>query len=287
MNNSKLIDLHTHTCFSDGDHTPEEVIKMAINNNVGMIAITDHNTTNGLKTIDKSLYKKDIDIINGIELSAYSKEGRMHILGLGIDIYNEELNNVMNIQISYSFQKFLTIIEQIKRDHKIVFPYEELVNSINLKNFNRPEIARLCVKYHYANDIEEAFQKYLNPAYKKTKEYNKRLSYEECFGLIKKSGGISILAHPKSLCLSQKDFLIELKKMISCGLEGIEAYHYCHSIDEMSFYTNVANENGLYISAGSDYHGEITKPNVKIGTGLNNNLNIRKLVLADKLKSSR
>ena len=284
MKENNLIDLHTHTTFSDGDNTPEELVNIAINNGVGTLAITDHNTTDGLKVINKEQYKDKIQIINGIELSSYSKTGRLHILGLGIDIYNSELNRKIEMKKSYSINKLITILEQIKRDYHIVFSEEDIKNIINSECYGRPSIAKLCVKYGYATDIEDAFQKYLNPAYKKTKDYNQHLMYEECFSLIKNSGGIPIIAHPKSLGLSEKEFLLLIKEMIKCGLEGIEAYHYTHTPEEMAFYEYVANQNGLYTSVGSDYHGPITKPDVQIGTGYHNNLNIRELKLLQRLK---
>ena len=85
MNENKLIDMHTHSIYSDGEYEIDELLKKAIKNNVGTIAITDHDTLTGIKTIDKK-YKKDINIINGIELSAKVTKGRMHILGYDFDI---------------------------------------------------------------------------------------------------------------------------------------------------------------------------------------------------------
>ena len=89
----KLIDMHTHTNYSDGELSPDELIKKAENKGIGTIAITDHDTISGIKTVDKS--KTKIEVINGIELSAKTDKGRMHILGYGIDLNNESLNKKM------------------------------------------------------------------------------------------------------------------------------------------------------------------------------------------------
>ncbi len=109
------------------------------------------------------------------------------------------------------------------------------------------------------------------------------MQYEECLRLIKNSGGIAVLAHPKSLELSEKDFLILLKDMISKGLEGIEVYHSSHSKYEMDYYMEIANKYDLLVSGGSDYHGKSVKPDIELGTGKNNNLCIKKLPLLDEL----
>ena len=101
--------------------------------------------------------------------------------------------------------------------------------------------------------------------------------------LINNSGGIAVLAHPKSLELSEKEFLIVLKDLISHGLKGIEVYHPTHSKEEMEYYKMIAEKYNLLISGGSDYHGKIVKPDIEIGTGKNNNLNIKQLTLVDEL----
>ena len=98
----KLIDLHTHTNFSDGQYSPNELIKKAIANNVSVLAITDHDTIAGLEYIDRSDFENQIKIINGIELSIKVDKGAMHILGLGIDYKNELLNQVTK-ELKYYF----------------------------------------------------------------------------------------------------------------------------------------------------------------------------------------
>ena len=175
-------------------------------------------------------------------------------------------------------------MEQIKRDYGIVFGYsdiKELVNSNH--NLGRPDLAKLCVKYGYASSIQDAFNKYLIEAYNKTRSTSKGLSYQECIELILQSKGIPILAHPKSLELPEKEFLILLKEMINSGLKGIEVYHSSHTKEEIKYYLEIANRYDLLISGGSDYHGKTIKPDIELGTGKNNGIRIKKLSLLDKL----
>ena len=291
QNDNKVIDMHSHTTYSDGELTPSELIKLAIEKRVGILGITDHDTLEGVKKIDRSdslIIESGIQVINGIELSAKVPKGRMHILGYDIDINDVNINKEMEQIKDNSINSVLSIMEQIKRDYGIVFGYsdiKELVNSNH--NLGRPDLAKLCVKYGYASSVRDAFDKYLIEAYNKTRGTRKGLPYEECLDLILKSNGIPVLAHPKSLELSEKEFLILLKKMIKSGLKGIEVYHSSHTKEEMEFYLKVANEYNLLISGGSDYHGPTVKPDIDLATGKNNNLNIKSLTLVNYLNSRK
>ena len=283
----KIIDMHTHTNYSDGDLSPQELIKLAITKGIGTLAITDHDTIEGIKTIsinDKESINNEIKIINGIELSARSNKGRMHILGYGIDLDNETLNKKMITLKNNSINSVLLIIEQIKKDYGINFSHKDIDNLINANhNIGRPDVAKLCVKYGYVATIREAFDRYLVDAYNKTKQVSKKLQYQECLELIINSGGIPVLAHPKSLELSEKEFIVLLKEMITYGLRGIEVYHSSHTTEEMDYYLEITNKYNLLISGGSDFHGKTVKPDIEIGTGKNNNIKIKKLTLLDKL----
>lgn len=286
-NSEKIIDMHTHTNYSDGELSPQELIRLAIDKKIGTLAITDHDTIEGLKTIDRKseiIEKSGIRVINGIELSAKSNVGRMHILGYGIDLNNELLNKKMSDLKDISINSVLSIMEQIKRDYGIRFRYDDIKKLVNANhNLGRPDLAKLCIKYGYASTVEEAFNKYLIEAYNKTRKTSNKLQYQECLELIIKSGGIPVLAHPKSLELREKEFLVLLKEMINCGLKGIEVYHSSHTKEEMKYYLEIANKYDLLISGGSDFHGKTVKPDIELGSGKNNNIKIKKLSLLDRL----
>jgi len=287
LKNNKLIDMHTHTNYSDGDLTPQELIRLAIERNIRTLAITDHDTLEGIKTIDRDdslIVNSGINIINGIELTAKVPKGRMHILGLNIDINNKALNKKMSDLKDNSINSVLSIMEQIKRDYGIVFKYDDIRDLVNANhNLGRPHIAKLCIKYGYANTVQEAIDKYLVDAYNKTRKIGKGIPYKECLELINNSGGIPVLAHPKTLELDNEEFENFLKDMIKCGLKGIEVYHSSHSKEDMSYYLSIANKYGLLVSGGSDYHGASVKPDIEIGTGKNNNLNIQHLTVVDEI----
>ncbi|MGM9875763.1 MAG: PHP domain-containing protein [Bacilli bacterium] len=286
-NSKKIIDMHVHTNYSDGDLSPQELIRLAINKRIGTLAITDHDTIEGIKTVDRSdnlIVDSGIEIINGIELSVKANKGRMHILGYGIDLNNESLNKKMIDLKDNSINSVLSIMEQIKRDYGIRFGYEDIKKLVNTNhNLGRPDLAKLCVKYGYATTPQDAFDKYLIDAHNKTRQTSKGLQYQECLELITNSCGIPVLAHPKSLELSEKEFLILIKDMINCGLKGIEVFHSSHTKEEMQYYLEIANKYNLLTSGGSDFHGKTVKPDIELGSGKDNNIKIKKLSLLDKL----
>lgn len=283
----KIIDMHMHTTYSDGELSPDELIKLAIERNIGVMAITDHDTLEGIKTVnreDEYIKNSGIKIVNGIELSAKVDKGRMHILGYDIDLDNYDLNKKMKELKSNSLNSVLSIMEQIKRDYNIVFSYDDIVALVTANhNLGRPDLAKLCIKYGYASSVQDAFDRYLIDAHNKTRQSSKGIKYQECIELILNSGGTPVLAHPKSLELEKDEFIKLLESMIDCGLEGIEVYHSSHSYEEMDYYLKVAEEYKLLVSGGSDYHGKSVKPDIEIGTGKDNNIKIKKLSLLDKI----
>lgn len=275
---NKYIDLHTHTTYSDGELTPDELIKKAITKNIKILAITDHDTVDGLNNIT---YKSDkINVIKGIELTAKVDIGTMHILGLDIDKDNKKLNEKLIEIKDNSINSVLSVIEQLKKDYNIYFTYEELKELVNYNhNLGRPDIARLLIRKGYVNTVKEAFDKYLIDAYNKSRTTKKGINYQECIELILKSNGIPVLAHPKTLKLTDKELLYLLKDMINCGLMGIEVYHSSHTKTEIDKYLKLANELNLLISGGSDYHGINTKPDIELGCG-----KIKELSILNKIK---
>lgn len=284
--NSSYVDMHLHTIYSDGDLTPNELIKLAIDNNIGTLGITDHDTICGIKEInrdDSLIIDSGINIINGIELSAKTQKGRMHILGYDFDVNDKDLNDKMNELKKNSIYSVMAIINQLKIDYGIAFDSLD-INELfsNLGNIGRPHVAKLLIKYGYVKDVKEAFNKYLIDAYKKTKILNKGITCKECISLIKNAGGISVLAHPNQLLLNDEELEEKIKEMISVGLDGIEVYHSGHSKEETEKYLEIANKYNLLISGGSDYHGKSVKPDVDIGKTSNGK--IKRLSLLSKIK---
>ena len=282
LKNYSLIDLHTHTTASDGQYSPNEVIEQAIKSQVNTIAITDHDTVLGLDSVNYN--DPRIKTIPGIEITVKRERGRMHIVGLGIDYKNKELLEFLHNMKEYNRHNLNNIITYLKENN--IHLNEEDIKAVFEKetNIGRPDIAKLLIKEGYVETVQEAFDKYLIEAFLKTRHLNFGYSYKDVLDVIKGANGISILAHPNSLELSNDEFEELIKDLIENNLDGLEIYHSNMSQEEREYYMYIARKYQLYISGGSDYHGEKVKTDIKLGTG-KNNLYITELPILKRLNN--
>lgn len=280
----KIMDMHIHTNFSDGEFSPDETIKRAFDCGISVMAITDHDTVDGLKNVDRNSDDyKNIEFIDGIEINCKSNKGSMHVLGYDFDIENDELNEFLYRLRTNRMNSTLSVMEQIKRDYGIVFEHPDIINLINARSLGRPDLAKLCIKYGFCDTVSEAFDKYLNPAKEVIRGTNKQTSHIEAFKLIKESGGLVVLAHPNSLLLNNSELDSLICSMKELGLDGIEVYHSTFSKEQSNYYKYLAMKYDLLMSGGSDFHGPTVKPDIKLGSG-KNNLHIKKLSIVDQIR---
>ena len=265
-----MIDLHAHTRGSDGDKTPEELIDLAISKKLKALAITDHDTTASLKKSIEYAKDKDIILIPGIEFGAEVDKGEMHILGLFIDYNNKELKDKLQFLIdgrNARNQKFVEEFDKLGL-HVTMKELEEVSGG---KAIGKPHFTKIFLQKGYIKDAEESYANYFRkPPFIDIK----RTAYEpeEVIRLIKNANGIVILAHPQSLKLNEEELREKIKELKGYGLDGLECYHSKQTPEEMKLFRQIAKENNLLISKGSDYHGPITKPDIELGTGINNNI---------------
>ncbi|MCG1011792.1 PHP domain-containing protein [Tepidanaerobacter sp. GT38] len=244
------VDLHIHTTYSDGLLTPEQVVKKAIDRNLQAIAITDHDTVDGiLPAIIEARKYEGFEVIPGIELSTYYDGQEVHILGYYIDY--KDLN----------LKKELLDLQQNRQQRleKIIYKLNNIGVLINIKDVQekargssvgRPHVALALIEKGYVTSIKEAFDKYLSkgrPAYVP----RKKLTPSDAIKLIKNSDGIPVLAHPGLL---ENDSIIH--ELIESGIMGIEVIHKDHTQIHTDCYTKLALENNLLLTGGSDSHGE-------------------------------
>ena len=292
----KLKDMHTHSIYSDGTNTVEEIVTKAEENNIDTIAITDHDNIEGSKIAVK-YNTKNLKIYSGIELTASKSKlcrielppnARIHILGYNIDLDNVELNETLETVRKSSIHNILMYYEIMTSLHpETKLPEEEIDKLISTKtNIGRPQLADLLIKHGICKDRDDAFDNYLNEAYTiaKSKKLTTGLTEEECIELITNAKGLPVLAHPNSLKLGFKD----LEKRILClkniGLRGLETTHIHLNELERKFLKELCKKYDLLESGGTDYHGT-GKPNVELGTGIDNNVKIYKLSLIDTIKN--
>ncbi len=280
------VDLHIHTTNSDGTKTTQEIINMCQELDIRTMAITDHDNIEGSKELIKT-HPSDIEVYSGVELTIKSKTGRMHMLGYNIDLDNPTLNHYLLENRKVSIYNLLLYIEIIKKDFGLVITNEEIETLISKPgNIGRPDLAILLIKKGICTSVDDAFNKYLKYAYKKASSVKKGITYQEGIDLIKGAGGVPVLAHPNSLLLDDRALDRKVKEMSRYGLQGIETIHINESEQERKYYHELAMRYNLLETGGTDYHGD-NKPNVELGSGINNNVHIKpkQLSLTRKIES--
>ena len=284
---TKKADLHSHSIYSDGSDSPEQIVRRAEKNKIGIIALTDHDNIDGSKEIVR-VKSNNVYIYSGVELTAKATKGRRHIIGIDIDLENSELNSTLKEMRDASIYNMLLYIDLLKKDHGIFIPQFKIDQLLNLKgNIGRPQLALILIDLGYCKTVEEAFNKYLIDVYEKVRAVKKGLTKEEAISLIVNAGGIASLAHPSTLKMTKEELKKELIYLKSLGLSCIEAYHSNEPAEARAYYLELAQELDLMISGGTDYHGFAVKPDIELGSGRNNNTIIEasQLTLIKNVKS--
>lgn len=262
-----MIDLHCHTTFSDGSLTPEELIDKSITLGLKAIAITDHDTIDGLESATKYAKNKDIEVIKGVEIEIqFPGKGEFHLLGLGFKQISNDLKTKLKDIQRYRIDRNKEIINRFKRD-SINITFNELLEMSSGKVIARPHFSKLLIKKGYAKNQKDAFKNFLNPNAPYYVE-KRALELQDAINTIHNSGGKAIIAHPLSLYLSWSKLESTLKEYKKIGLDGIEAWHGGNSKKECTKLESIASKLRLIVSGGSDYHGDnIHGRNLGVGAG--------------------
>lgn len=262
---NKICDLHTHSIYSDGTCTPAEIIDEAVKIGLSAVALTDHNTVDGLLRFISAACGKNIEIVPGAEFSVDYNGTELHILGLFIS--TEHFGEVSELMESVNKRKEksnIALIESLNRAG-FALDYETIKASTPNGRFNRAHIAAAMVDKGYINSVKEGFDTLLSKSAGHYKE-PKRLTAAEIIDFISSIGAVSVLAHP-FLNLNEQE-LVEFLSTTK-GLDGMECYYSTYDEDTTSKSVRIANEFGLVCSGGSDFHGT-TKPDIKLGVGKGN-----------------
>lgn len=246
-------DLHSHTTASDGTQPPAENVRLAKEAGLTAMAVTDHDTVAGLEEALSAGKMYGIDVVPGVEISSVSGGQDVHVLGYWIDYRDPrflerlaELREVRNRRNEMMLERL--------RELGIDITYEDVMASLKTsKNpedtVGRPHIADALMRKGYVSSMKEAFDRYLakgaaayvNPP---------RIEPQTAVRWIREAGGAAVLAHPG---LYGMDSLIP--ELAAVGIVGVEAYHADHTPEQEAHYVKLAEEHGLLVTAGSDFHG--------------------------------
>lgn len=257
-----ICDLHTHSTASDGQYTPTELIQMAKERGLEALALTDHDTLDGLEEAVRAGQRCGLRVIPGVELSA-KEYPTFHILGYGFSLNAPALTELCRIMKARRDERTGRLLAFLG-EKGIQLTTGEVEGLAGGNIIGRPHFAQAMVRRGYVATNREAFDRYLD-----TEEYHQKVerdkpSVQECITAIKGSGGKVSLAHPYQIGLDEEGLDKLVGGLVSCGLDAIECYYPQYTPEQQEFYCHLAEKYRLSKTGGSDFHGEKVKPSIQL-----------------------
>jgi predicted metal-dependent phosphoesterase TrpH len=249
-----MIDLHTHTNFSDGTDSPTQLINKALAAGISVLGLTDHDSISGWQEAITAL-RPGISLVPGSEISCQTSDGiSVHILGLLFDSENLELMGTMQATRENRHGRMAKIITRLNEAGIDISMQDVLDQLAEGATLGRPHLADALVKKGVAASRDEAFTQMLH---NKSKYYVSHYSPlpEVAIKMIKAAGGVSVIAHPMASHRGRTISLETFGSLIDAGLDGVEVDHRDHSPDEKTQLIELAKQNNLVMTGASDYHG--------------------------------
>lgn len=251
-------DLHLHTTASDGTLSPSEVVKLAADKGLEAISITDHDSITGYNEARELAIEKNITLLPGVEITTDFKGRECHILAYNFDIEHSELLALLKSQRKIRKTRAEAMLDKLR---KLGFEIDldEVRAESGAATISRNHLALAMLRKRYVSTKREAFDKYLSvkgPAYVR----NGYPSSHDVISLIRRAGGVSFLAHPGKYYIYE-----DLKYFLECGLDGIEYIHPSHTWEMQKKYKEYAENYGMLLSGGSDFHGGRTHEDHYLG----------------------
>jgi len=265
---SNRIDLHIHSLASDGIFNPSQLVKIAAESQIRVIAIADHDSVDGIDEAVSAAEAFGITVIPAVELSVeYEKYHDVHILGYWINHTDPAFINMLSLFRKTRESRGLKVIEKINRkletERRAPIEIREVL-ALAEGSLGRPHIARVLLEKGYCANMQEAFTKYLQPC-NVPKEY---LPFDDAVREILRIGGVPVLAHPQSITRNREELLKIITDMSQKGLGGIEAFNTMGFEGDEGFLQHLADSLGLAVTGGSDFHG--TEDDLFMGKGRGN-----------------
>ncbi|MDT8860582.1 PHP domain-containing protein [Alkalihalobacillus sp. MEB130] len=250
-------DLHMHSTASDGGYSPSELMKKCKAVDLQIVALTDHDSVDGIEEATRVGNELGLDVIPGIELSTKHKGKSVHILGYHLDWRDRKLRSLLECQKQLRRERLDQIIARLEPIGLHLKP-EDVLKHVDGGSIGRPHVAKALIDAGYVTDVAEAFEKYLAEGQPGYVEKAKEMTVKEAIDLIHNTGGIAVVAHPVYYDFDQ-DIMDWVTKW---GLDGVEIYHRDHDKEAIKRFEqlcdSIEKEVGrpLYRTGGSDFHHE-------------------------------
>lgn len=271
------VNLHIHSKFSDGELSPEQIVKKAKKEKMAFLSLTDHDSVRGVKRFLAACREKNIACLSGVEISTEYKNKELHILGYNIDVKNKPLREVLKKQRKIRrerAEKMITKFEKLgfeinkKTTRKIL--KNESVSKPHIRNLiinSKKNIKKLKIEYDFDAKTGDFISLFINKPGQIGYVPKKKIPAKQAILAIKNAGGISVLAHPGAEFKNKEEFKKTAKDFIKWGLGGIEIFYPYNKMSnrkKIKFYLDFSKKNGLIATAGSDFHSMNGLENIKI-----------------------
>lgn len=253
-------DLHTHTNCSDGTLPPEDLVDLAVEHGLEVLAVTDHDTVAGIEPAKRAARDRGLQLVAGIELSTTVKREEVHLLAYGLEPDNAALRRHLEAMKKARKRRVHRIVERLQ---KIGLEFEDEILAREVEtnpSVGRPHVAEALVRSGHVDTIRQAFQEYLardRPGYVAKPEF----PASKALRLVHNAGGVGVLAHPGHWTPSAR-----LRHLVEVGLDGIEITHPSHDSTLRQYYGRMARAYDLFVTGGSDYHGRTEEEACAFGT---------------------
>lgn len=257
------VDLHAHTTASDGSDSPARLVMTAASLGLSAVAVTDHDTTQGLREAERAASRAGIELVKGVEVSLDWRGGAMHMLVLlaeDCDLLHSRLGEIRRGRTVRNRM----MVERLQ-DQGVRITMEEVEGEGGQGTIGRPHFASVLVRKGYVSDVQEAFNRYLGRGCLAYVE-RMRLAPSQAISLAHAVGGVAVLAHPLTLGVEGGELSALVGDLASHGLDGLEAYYGAYDTPTRENLATLARRHGLVPTGGSDYHGKF-KPDVGLGVG--------------------
>lgn len=248
------IDLHVHTLYSDGVYSPEKIVDTAIDVGLQAISLTDHDNILSYQVAQNYIKEKNLadklEVIQGVEINTLYKNYEVHILGYFMNPENNDFKNLLKAQQQARIAQTQEIITLLAKKEGIKIKFEDIQKQVaEGGSIGRPHIAKAIANAGGTSNVIEAYAKFINDS---SNVYvpRKTVSPFEAVEVIYGAGGVPVIAHPYDIDIAEK----LIKNLMTCGLRGIEAYHRKHSPACVEYFSSMAEELGLIVTGGSDFH---------------------------------
>ena len=244
---ARHIDLHLHSTASDGTNAPEVVVRAAHDAGLQALALTDHDTIVGIPPAREAAERLGIELVPGVELSAYEATDEIHVLGLHLSEL-DAMRESLAVFVHARRERAEGIVRLLNK-LGVRITFDDVLAVARDAAIGRPHVARALVETGWAMDLRDAFDRYLGagrPAYLD----KRRITIPEAIELIHRCGGIAVLAHPGSDATHER-----IERLAAMGLDGIEVIHPSLSGDDRARLLSLTKHLNLVPSGGSDSHG--------------------------------